>query len=230
MRSKKIIKLIIPLIVAVIAVPGYFNGTVSQSEVMSKVSAVIHLFSEDRTTSSVDEKKRVTEQKNILQAQQQPKTRHTSNYKTSQKDKNHAPLMPGMNIPMTYGWLNTQEGGNHKGHTLERHVGKNETYLRKRLTGETGLRPIRSASTFTEQSTAEDVVKRILLMYDNRILKWMKDKTAPDTLALEYRGGRNKVLGMGIRKGDTQLSPRYNAKAILRKHRSGYGVLTAYPM
>ena len=56
-------------------------------------------------------------------------------------------------------FLRAHEGGPMKAHTIERHVGKSDDYLRSRLSNDPRMR---FASTFTDEATAERSIKKVL--------------------------------------------------------------------
>lgn len=225
---RKIMKFIpkkfLPVAVIAMAVYGYTQGDVPIQDVFHKVMAVIN--GDETSAPAKTQNITVTEDDSVTIAH----SRRASNYGSEPKKGKGAPLMPGMNIPMDSGWLARQEGGAHGGHTMERHVGKSDDYLRRRLSGETGLRPVRRAGSFSDPIIAEATVRMILKMYDKRITGWMSDGDAPDTLALEYKGDRKNITGRSISVGSKTFSKTYGAKVILRRSGSGYGVLTAYPI
>ncbi len=70
-------------------------------------------------------------------------------------------------------WLRRHEGGPMGAHTMERHVGKSNRFLRRRLAE---WPKIKEASTFTDQYVAEDSIKRVLAHYSQDLRDWLAGK------------------------------------------------------
>ncbi len=121
------------------------------------------------------------------------------------------------------GWLQTHE--NVGGHTINRHVDKSEDYLKNRI--QSGN--IFEASTFTNLSVAEQILSLGLWGNMPALDGWMKDKNAPDRLVIEI--SHPTAVGLGIRRNETQVSPRYGARIVLQKTKDKKSafILTAYP-
>lgn len=138
--------------------------------------------------------------------------------------------MPVTGIVLTPGWLKDQEGGEHNGHTIRRHVGKDEDYLRSRLKGRYGSKPVPEASSYPDLETAENTIEKMFKKYRKRVEVWIEDPDSPPVYAIEYRGDDINPLGYGMKRGQiTPPSPRYNARLVLKKTSDGYGVLTSFP-
>ena len=108
------------------------------------------------------------------------------------------------------------------GHVLDKHVGKTDEELLARLKSEPHLREV---STFTDEATAERVIKAAIAENQDEIGKWLKNNQ--DTkLALAYKSpvsvGRMLIRGgtTGIEKNEVTL--------VLRKLKDEFYVLTAY--
>ncbi|SMO68928.1 hypothetical protein SAMN06269117_11916 [Balnearium lithotrophicum] len=113
------------------------------------------------------------------------------------------------------------------GHTIRRHVGKNYKWLVERLESEPRLR---SASSFYDLRTAEEVVRRAISENRNRIKEWLLNSRAPNKLVLIYRG--EKPIGIKVVRGRGYYTERVckSARIVLKKDkRFGFIVLTAYP-
>jgi hypothetical protein len=111
------------------------------------------------------------------------------------------------------------------GHTLGRHVGRTDAELQERLERE---RNISAASTWTDRSTAEQVVTEALRAERRRIDGWMGRGERRPNLALHYDGGR--VIGRSLRRGKNQVVPCTSAVIVLKADGpDGYYVLTTYP-
>lgn len=113
------------------------------------------------------------------------------------------------------------------GHLLERHVNKTDQELIQRLQEDS---KISGASTFTNRSTAQEVVDAVLSDPDNQqnIQQWLESNKG-NNLALHYKG--DKVIGRGVfRDSPNQVYNLTNAVIILKKdEKYGYYILTGYP-
>jgi len=112
------------------------------------------------------------------------------------------------------------------GHTLERHVGRSDAELARRLERE---RSINAASTFTDRATAERVVGAALAREQRRIAGWLERDRGGD-LALEYRGDAGAVLGRVLLRGEAAPRAATDARVVLRRQGADWFVLTAYPL
>jgi len=112
------------------------------------------------------------------------------------------------------------------GHTLRRHVGRNDDELRRRLAEERG---ISAASSFTDRATAERVVASTLAESAPRVERWLSG--GGGNLALDYGGRSGETIGRTLARGARQPRPTGSARVVLRKiGGSRYFVLTAYPV
>jgi hypothetical protein len=111
------------------------------------------------------------------------------------------------------------------GHTLERHVGRNDDELRRRLEEEAG---ISAASSFTDRSTAERVVAATLERERRRVDRWLADGRG--NLALDYRGAPGEIVGRTLPRGAASPKPTGDARVVLAKSGSTFRVVTAYPL
>jgi hypothetical protein len=112
------------------------------------------------------------------------------------------------------------------GHTLDRHVGRSDDELRRRLAEERG---ISAASTFTDRATAERVVGATLAREAGRVARWLSG--GGGNLTLDYRG--SETIGRTLERGARQPVATPAARVVLRRG-GGPGerwfVLTAYPV
>lgn len=111
------------------------------------------------------------------------------------------------------------------GHALERHVGRSDDELARRLERE---RSINAASTFTDRPTAERVVGATLEREAARIAAWLARRG--DDLALDYRGEPGAPVGRVLVRGERAPRPAADARVVLRRSGGSYFVLTAYPL
>lgn len=124
-------------------------------------------------------------------------------------------------------WLESQEGGKHRGHAIARHVGKSEAELRERI----DRQDISAASTFFDLKTAAVAIVRTIRHKPNdaKVRQWLGDDENRRRLAL--RRVFDKPVGRIVyRSGKAETG--YGAVAVLTKWRdgqkTGYRLLTAY--
>ncbi|MFF2496842.1 ribonuclease YeeF family protein [Peribacillus sp. NPDC058075] len=112
------------------------------------------------------------------------------------------------------------------GHLLERHVGKTDEELVKRLEEQSY---ITGASTFYDRATAERLVNLALTDSNNieKIEKWLNDPDSDNKLALKFRGNEN--IGKGIKRNNGELEDYKNARIVLKKDGQGSYILTGFP-
>jgi hypothetical protein len=111
------------------------------------------------------------------------------------------------------------------GHTLDRHVGRTDAELQQRLERE---RNISAASTWTDRTTAEEVVAQAVRAERRRIESWMRRGERRPNLALHYDAGR--TIGRSLRRGDNQAVPCTGAVIVLKASGpDSFFVLTTYP-
>jgi len=115
------------------------------------------------------------------------------------------------------------------GHTLERHVGKNNPQLAQRLKQEPD---ISAASTYTDRAAAETTVGAAIAADAARIKAWSARSGPRPNLALHYKGPRTgKPIGRSWQRGQIAPNAAYDAVVVLRwdVDRKAYCVLTSYP-
>ena len=112
------------------------------------------------------------------------------------------------------------------GHTLQRHVGKSDAELIRRLEREP---QISSASTFTDRATAENVVGAALLAENRGFAAWRERSGRRPNFVLRYEA--NGVIGRSVARGQLESVPCRRALVVLRwdERRRDYYVLTSYP-
>ncbi|NRS10455.1 ribonuclease YeeF family protein [Bacillus velezensis] len=136
----------------------------------------------------------------------------------SVKQGDSSPLAPG-------GGLAAHEAKG--GHLIERHVGKTDQELLKRLEkSKMSNKKISGSSSFKDRATAEKIANITLSDNKDKIEKWLNNDVKKP-LVLSYKG--SEVLGRGITKGTTEISDLTNAKIILKKNNDGSFILTGYP-
>lgn len=126
------------------------------------------------------------------------------------------------------GWLQFWEGrgiGNSRGHVIAQHVGKSDADLIARIGSN---KKISAASSFTDQATSEAVIGGAIRQNRTQLSAWLRTAQQGDRLPLPYSG--TDVIGRGIKKGQSVVGDRTNAKIILQALGDGkYHILTAFP-
>lgn len=110
------------------------------------------------------------------------------------------------------------------GHTLARHVGKDDAALARRLAREPNLA---AASTFLDRNRAERAVAAALEGERRRVETWARGRGGK-SLVLRWRGD-GEVVGRVLERGAASSVPAEGARVVLRREGDGWFVLTAYP-
>lgn len=111
------------------------------------------------------------------------------------------------------------------GHTLSRHAGKSDDFLRQRLQAEPD---IAAASTYTDERTADEAVAAALDENSARLNSWLNREGRKSNLVLHYHS--NHVLGRCLRRGDSAPRDCYDAIVVLQSDGDHeFHVLTSYP-
>lgn len=114
----------------------------------------------------------------------------------------------------------------HRGHTLQKHVGRTDQQLLERLAEE---RDINSASTYTDRDAAEITVGAALEKNRSKIEAWIHQGPNRSNLAFDYSGDGHTQIGRSIHRNATQSVPCYGAKVVLKAAGESFYVLTSYP-
>ncbi|MCW2813912.1 MAG: hypothetical protein JWN84_1367 [Nocardioides sp.] len=125
--------------------------------------------------------------------------------------------------PMT--WLRTHEGGPMGAHTLAKHVGKSNRYLRRRLANE----PRRTfVSTFTDERTAERSIRSLLKTRSSEIDNWLK--AHPNVPRRRFRASMADDVGRTMNRAG-EVVPSRNVLVVLVRDKSmpdGFRIFTSY--
>uniref|UniRef100_UPI002B26F77E RNase A-like domain-containing protein n=1 Tax=Nocardioides sp. TaxID=35761 RepID=UPI002B26F77E len=117
--------------------------------------------------------------------------------------------------------LKAHEGGALKGHTMERHVGKSDDYLRHRLRTERKT----EVSTFTDEAAAERSIDVLMTATADRLDHFLRgNKQATEFQAPVSNPGRVMSSSGAVTEGT-------GARILLRKDPSmpeGYRIITAF--
>ena len=112
------------------------------------------------------------------------------------------------------------------GHTLARHIGKTDDELRERLRREPD---ISSASTYTDQTTAEAVVGAALARSSRSFVAWRGRTGRRPNFVLHFAS--DHVIGRSMTRGRLGATLCRDALVVLRwdDRRERFYVLTSYP-
>ena len=120
-------------------------------------------------------------------------------------------------------WLKKHE--ERGGHTLERHVGKDETWLRARLAQDPQLS---RASSFPDVGTAEKVIVATVNANKERVGEWLRTGRVGARLTLDFEG--QQKIGIGVSRRSQQAFDCFRARVVLQSLKGNeYFILTAYP-
>jgi len=121
-------------------------------------------------------------------------------------------------------WLSHHEGSYPLGHTIARHVPKDDAFLVARL----AAGGVKAASSFTDAATAEWAIGTAIKEARPSIRAWLGSGARVGNLVLNFKS--NVVVGRGIAFGESAVSNRTNARIVLRALGGGrYVILTAFP-
>jgi len=114
------------------------------------------------------------------------------------------------------------------GHTLSRHVGRTDAQLAERLRREP---QISSASTYTDRSTAEQIVGAAIAAGGNRLLSWQRRSGRRPNLVLNYVTPDRKPIGRSLSRGQPAAVECFRALVVLQwnERTNRWHVLTSYP-
>lgn len=122
-----------------------------------------------------------------------------------------------------------QAGSRLGGHTIARHVGKDEAWLRTRLAGFSGRKPA-AISSFHNLAQAEESVSRVLRTHKAAISTWAR-QPSPRPIALTQDMGRE--VGLGIISATNNVQRMSRVRVVLKYETYNgqpYYVLTAFPI
>jgi hypothetical protein len=113
------------------------------------------------------------------------------------------------------------------GHTLRKHIGRNDDELRERLRRE---RDISAASSWNDRNSAELAVGTAIAQQNEKISRWLQREDSHSNLVLDYAGAPAHPFGTTLRRGEDQVQPCAQAVIVLKwTGANSYYVLTAYP-
>ena len=133
-----------------------------------------------------------------------------------------APVLPAADA---VAWLDDQEGGRHRGHTVARHVGKTAQWLKQRLKRQPG---IPAASSFADKLTAARAVRAVLRARANcgRLMRWAR---GVGKRRLRLSGCFARTIGTTVTRRAGRALPAGCATVVLQRMGRDWAVLTAWP-
>ncbi|WP_052745642.1 RNase A-like domain-containing protein [Allosalinactinospora lopnorensis] len=114
------------------------------------------------------------------------------------------------------------------GHVIDRHVGKDDKWLRERAQNDSSAGG--RASSFHDKATAERLIGDALDTRSDEVKKWMGDQDARGNLVLKDNPGGGNIGKYAEKDGKIYTARHYDV--VLKKSDtspSGFIVLTAYP-
>ncbi|MCI0766210.1 RNase A-like domain-containing lipoprotein [Bacillus sp. TL12] len=122
--------------------------------------------------------------------------------------------------------LDEMEGPPKNGHTIERHVGKKEEDLKKRLQTD----KVSAASTYYDKEVATKAVKDSLKQHEKEIENWLKN-SKENRLVLNTK--HSFSVGKTVLKKDMSVKDKLmNTVTVLARDKSGelgFKIITSYP-
>lgn len=114
------------------------------------------------------------------------------------------------------------------GHTIERHVGKSESWLRKRIETDPTLRVDGTASSFRNETVANRTQGQFIKQNKQAIIDWLKgESNRPFTDVVEMK----EPVGIIVERGKPGFVETAKARVVLVKDNSEHGwhILTSFP-
>jgi len=116
------------------------------------------------------------------------------------------------------------------GHTVSKHVGKDDAYLRERLARETR---IPAATTFVDIETAEQAVEQVLAQNRLQVAQWWHGTSNRQAFFAEVATQGRIISRRAYQRQGTQAVgqtlTQVNVRVVLAKKQEGWFVLTAFP-
>ncbi len=115
------------------------------------------------------------------------------------------------------------------GHTIERHVGKSEAWLRNRLQNDPELKKVDFCSSFRNEATANRVQGQFVKQNRAALEAWLQSgKKTPFTAEVVMK----EPVGIVVERGKSGASDTHTAKVVAVRDLSaqGWHILTSYPI
>jgi hypothetical protein len=119
--------------------------------------------------------------------------------------------------------LSHHEGGLHKGHTIEKHVGKSQEWLKDRLVNDPR---ITGSTSFPDLETANKHTRATLKHNADKIAEWLNSPDPRQNFIAEF----SESIGHGFNKNGEYFKAINKVNVVLTKDKNGFVVLTAHPL
>jgi hypothetical protein len=115
------------------------------------------------------------------------------------------------------------------GHTIERHVGKSETWLRNRLQNDPELKKVNFCSSFRNEAIANRVQGQFVKRHRAALEAWLKND---ESHSFKTKVTMNEPVGIVVERGKSGASETYTSRVIAIRDSSpqGWHILTSYPI
>ncbi|MCF1472832.1 MULTISPECIES: RNase A-like domain-containing protein [Rhizobium/Agrobacterium group] len=127
-----------------------------------------------------------------------------------------------------------QAGSRLGGHTIERHIAKDEAFLRQRIAQTaTNRAPPPVISSFSSLRIAEDQISRALRLNQARITQWSQNAAIGSKLEPPIVFDAGRVIGQGVVRASGQVQQMTRLRIILKKETYNgmtHYILTSYPV
>jgi hypothetical protein len=127
-----------------------------------------------------------------------------------------------------------QAGSRLGGHTIERHIAKDEAFLRQRIAqSATGRAPPPVISSFTSLRIAEEQISKALRLNQSRIAQWSQNAAMGSKLDPPIVFDAGRVVGQGVVRASGQVQQMTKLRIILKKETYNgmtHYILTSYPV
>ncbi len=119
--------------------------------------------------------------------------------------------------------------GDELGHTVERHVGKSDNWLRRRLENNPRME---AASTFTSHTSANRAQGRFVSKHKADIAEWLKD-ASPDADDLVRDFDADMIVGRVLERGKSKPIDTSKVRVVIRRNADldqGWYFVTSFPV
>lgn len=127
-----------------------------------------------------------------------------------------------------------QAGSRLGGHTIAKHVGKDEAFLRQRIADTaSSRRPPPAISSFSNLRVAEQQISRALRVNQSRIAQWSKSAAPGSTIRPPLDFDAGQIIGHGVVRSSGNLLQMTRMRVLLRKETYNgmtHYILTAFPI
>ena len=112
------------------------------------------------------------------------------------------------------------------GHTLERHVARDEQYLVTRAQGLKG----QGATTYYNKQIAIKATQNSIAQHAKEIVEWLRESTTNRLIIMTEHSFH---VGYGVQKGETKrIEPLNKTRMVIERsnNKFGFRIITTYPL